>query len=56
MIKIIDNKEVASRWYVINIIKESDFVFETSTECTNFAIVTGVFPEALKKTNITSVH
>lgn len=41
---------------VINIIKESDFVFETSTECTNFAIVTGVFPEALKKTNITSVH
>lgn len=41
---------------VINIIKESDLVFETSTECTNFAIVTGVFPEALKKTNITSVH
>ena len=47
-----DNKLVGSE-IPIQILKESEFIFETLTNCINKSTETGYIPDSLKEANIT---
>ena len=49
-----NNKSVGGE-IPIQILKESEFTFETLTNCINKSIETGYFPDSLKEANITSI-
>ena len=49
-----NNKSVGGE-IPIQILKESEFTFETLTNCINKSIETGYFPESLKEANITPI-
>ena len=49
-----NNKSVGSE-ITIQILKESEFTFETLTNCINKSIETGCFLDSLKEANITPI-
>ena len=49
-----NNKSVGSE-IPIQILKESEFTFETLSNCINKSIETGYFPDSLKEANITPI-
>ena len=55
VIQDLKNNKSAGREISIQILKESEFAFETLTDCINKSIETGYFPDSLTEANITPV-
>ena len=55
VIQDMKNKKSVGGEIPIQILKESEFTFETLTNCINKSIETGYFPDSLKEANITPI-
>ena len=55
VIQDLKNNKLVDREIPIQILKESEFTFETLTNCINKSIETGYFPDSLKEANITPI-
>ena len=56
IIKNLQNNKVAGGEIPLNILKKSNFAFDELTECVNYTLKNGKFPDSLKNANITPVH
>ena len=56
MMKDLQNNKAGGGEVPLNILKKSNFTFEELTECVNYTLENGSFPNSLKNTNITPVH
>ena len=54
--KDLKNNKVAGGDIFLELLKEYEFTHETLTNCKNNSISQGLFPDFLKRANITSVH
>ena len=55
VIQDLENNKSVGGEIPIQILKESEFTFETLTNCINKSIETGYFPDSLKEANITPI-
>ena len=53
IIKDLQNNKTAGGEIPLNVLKKSDFTFDELTECINYTLKNGKFPDSLKNANIT---
>ena len=56
IIKDLKNHKAASRDIALKLFKECDFAYEKLTNCINNSLSEGLFPDTLRRANITPVH
>ena len=56
IIKDLKNNKAAGGDIPLKFLKECDFTYEKLTNCINNSLIEGLFPNSLKRSNITSVH
>ena len=56
IIKDLQNNKAAGGEIPLNILKKSNFIFDKLTECVNYTLKNGKFPDSLKKATITPVY
>ena len=56
IIKDLKNNKAAGRDTPPKLLKECDFTYEKLTNCINNSLSEGLFPDSLKRANITPVH
>ena len=56
MIKDLKNNKPAGGDISLQLLKECDFTYEKLTNCINSTLIEGLFPDFLKRANITPVH
>ena len=55
-IKDLQSNKAAGGEIPLNILKKSNFTFDELTECVNYTLKNGKFPDSLKNANITPVY
>ena len=56
IIKNLQNNKATVGKIPLNILKKSNFTFDELTECVNYVLKNGKFPDSLKYANITPVY
>ena len=56
IIKDLQNNKAAGGEIPLNILKKSNFTFDELTECVNYSLKNGKFPDSLKNANIIPVY